>query len=305
MDSTHCPGKQALRWAPATNKISAAPSPSAHPNARDDLTHRFMKSLFAVALLGAIFPAYGVEIVAHRGASHEAPENTVVAAKLAWANHADAVELDIWLTQDGQLAVIHDGNTKRTTGRDAKVADLTLEEIRQLDAGSWKSAKYAGEKIPTLDEMLATLPAGRRLFIEIKAGPEVVPELVATLERNRIKGPQAVILSFNHQAISAAKKALPASTALWLARRPSLDPKKPSPSLDELIARCQSAGLDGLDIEHTWPLDAAAMKKIRNAKLQLHVWTVDDSAVAKRWAELGVDGITTNRPGWLREQLRP
>ncbi len=264
-----------------------------------------MKRFLPLALLLLTLPVRGVEIVAHRGASFDAPENTVASAKLAWEHRADAVELDIWLTKDGQLAVIHDGNTKRTTGRDAKIASLTLAEIRQLDAGSWKSPKYAGEKIPTLDEMLATLPAGKRIFIEIKTGPEAVPELVATLKRNRIAAAQAVIISFNFESIRAAKQALTAHTALWLANKPSTDPKKPSPSLDELMAGCRRAGLDGLDLNYGWPLDAAAVKRIRDAKLQLHVWTVDDPTVAKHWVALGVDGITTNRAGWLRQQLSP
>jgi glycerophosphoryl diester phosphodiesterase len=264
-----------------------------------------MKSLLPLALLLATLPVQGVEIVAHRGASYDAPENTVASAQLAWENRADAVELDIWLTKDGQLAVIHDGNTKRTTGRDAKISALTLEEVRKLDAGSWKNPKYAGEKIPTLDEMLATLPAGKRIFIEIKTGPEGVPALVATLQRNHITGPQAVIISFNFDSIRAAKKALPHHAALWLANKPSTDPKKPTPSLEELLAGCHQAGLDGLDLNYGWPLDAAAVKRIHAANLQLHVWTVDDPAVAKHWVALGVDGITTNRAGWLRQQLNP
>jgi glycerophosphoryl diester phosphodiesterase len=247
--------------------------------------------------------ASAVEIVAHRGASHDAPENTVAAAKLAWEQNADAVELDIWLTKDGQVAVMHDGNAKRTAGRDAHVTTLTLAEMKQLDAGRWKNPSFAGEKVPSLDEMLATLPAGKRIFIEIKPGPEIVPAMVASLQRMRYTAKQAVIISFNYESIKAAKKALPDYTALWLVRQPVTDAKTTSPSLDDLLRDCRAAKLDGLDLNFNWPLDKAAVKRIKDAGLQLHVWTVNDPAVARRWVGLGVDGITTDRPGWLREQL--
>src|ERR1043166_5600031 len=104
-----------------------------------------------------------VEIVAHRGASYDAPENTLVSQELAWKQGADAAEFDVRATKDGQLAIMHDPTTKRTAGRDAKFADLTLAELRTLDAGSWKDAKFAGEKVPTIDEMLQHIAPGKRV----------------------------------------------------------------------------------------------------------------------------------------------
>ncbi|MDP3072071.1 MAG: glycerophosphodiester phosphodiesterase [Opitutaceae bacterium] len=259
----------------------------------------------AALLVSTAFAA--PEFVAHRGASHDAPENTVAAAKLAWAQGADAVELDIWLSKDGEAVVIHDATTKRTAGKDASVVTQTLAELRQLDAGGWKNPKFAGEKIPTLDELLATLPRepGKRIFIEIKTGPEIVPAMVAAIRRAGLSPKQTVIISFKYDSLVASKKALPDYAALWLLGKPSTDPKKKSLTLDEVIRDCRAAQLDGLDLNHGWPLDAAAVKKIRAANLQLHVWTVDDVAIARHWTALGVDSITTNRPGWLREQLRP
>ena len=84
------------------------------------------------------------------------------------------------------------------------------------------------------------------------------------------------------------------------------DPKaKRPPSIDEVIRDAKAAGFTGLDLQHTWPLTPADVARIRAAGLELHVWTVDDPAIARRWIGLGVASITTNRPGWLREQLRP
>src|ERR1043166_7466639 len=94
-----------------------------------------------------------VEIVAHRGASYDAPENTVVSQELAWKQGADAAEFDVRATKDGQLAIMHDTTTKRTAGREAKFAELTLPELRELDAGSWKGPPFKGEKVPTSQQI--------------------------------------------------------------------------------------------------------------------------------------------------------
>src|SRR5258706_6726864 len=135
---------------------------------------------FLVASLVVAVSASATEIVAHRGASYDAPENTLVSQELAWKHHADAAELDVHLTKDGKLAVMHDPTLKRTTGHEGKFEDFTLAKLRQLDAGKWKGPQFAGEKIPTLDEMLAHIPPGKRIIIHIKVGAEIVPELVAS-----------------------------------------------------------------------------------------------------------------------------
>ena len=108
-------------------------------------------------------------IIAHRGASFDAPENTLAAVNLAWQQNADAVEVDVHLSRDGHLFVIHDADTRRTTGLDRKVAQLKLPQLPRHDAGRWKGAQWRGEKIPTLDEVLATVPRGKKIFIEIKS----------------------------------------------------------------------------------------------------------------------------------------
>ncbi|MBI5382852.1 MAG: glycerophosphodiester phosphodiesterase [Opitutae bacterium] len=262
-------------------------------------------NLAVLALFSA--PLSAVQFVAHRGASYDAPENTLAAEKLAWEQKADAVETDIYLTKDGQIIVIHDSTYKRTAGKDAKIASLTLAEARTLDAGSWKDPKFAGEKLPTLDEQIALIPAGKRMFVEIKVGPELVPELVKVLARNGADEKKITIISFNYDSLQEVRKQLPKLPTQYLVGYRAPNPAKPSakkqPTLDEVIAQATAAKLTGLDLQSTWPLTPADVKKIRDAGLQLHVWTVDDVAVAKHWQELGADSITTNRPGWLREQL--
>lgn len=237
------------------------------------------------------------EIIAHRGSSDDAPENTVAASRLAWERGADAVEMDIHLTADGKLVVLHDDDTKRTTGTSGKVAAMTLEEIRALDAGSWKHPRYAGERIPLLDEILATGGENRRFFIEIKHGVEVFLELTTCIARANLRPEQAVIISFNIETLVESKKALPQHPALWLRAC------EPGAEIKEIITITRDAGLDGLNLHFKWPIDAAFVEKISAADLGLWVWTVDDANIAKDLIRAGVKGVTTNRPGWMRQQL--
>lgn len=243
-----------------------------------------------------------VEIVAHRGASHDAPENTLASFKLGWKQNADADELDIHLTKDGSVVVLHDKTTKRTAGVDRSIVEQTLEEVRALDAGSWKGPQWKGEKIPTLAEVLAIIPEGRQLFIEIKCGPEVLPELARVLKESGKKSPQLVIIGFGYETMKAARERFPDLAVYWIE-----SPKKESqglvPSVDELIAKAKAAKLDGLDLSSKFAIDQAFVSSVKKAGLKLHVWTVDDAEMARNLAALGVDGITTNRPAWLRTQL--
>lgn len=262
--------------------------------------------LFLVALALMSPSLRAVEIVAHRGASYDAPENTVVSQELAWKHGADAAEFDVRRTKDGKLAIMHDPTTKRTAGLDAKFADLTLAELRKLDAGSWKDPKFAGEKVPTFDEMLQHIAPGKRAVIHIYVSLESVTDIVATIKRNKITSKQAAIISFEPEPIAALKKALPDFEVLWLVNAPPSDPKKKenAPTLDELIRQCRAAKLSGLSFNMNFPLEQDGAKKIHDAGLVFHVWTVDLPQIAQRWIDLGVDSITTNRAGWLREQLK-
>lgn len=239
-----------------------------------------------------------MEFIAHRGASHDAPENTLAALRLAWAQHADAAECDVHLTRDGQLVVIHDPDTERTTGRAGRVADATLAELQELDAGAWKDGRFAGERIPMLDAWLALVPAGKRVFVEVKGGPETIDALAACLARSRLSPAQVVVISFSFAAVRAAKSQLKHIECCWLVERESDAGQRP---LAELVARVRGAGLDGLDLEASFPIDAVFVQQIHAAGIKAYVWTLDDPSRARDLIAAGVDGIATNRPAWLRE----
>lgn len=256
-------------------------------------------------LLGLAAKTSAVDIIAHRGASHDAPENTLAAFKLGWQQHADAVELDIWLTKDGKLIVSHDADTRRTTGVAKKIPESTLAELRALDAGAWKDPKWKGEQLPTLDEALALIPDGRRLVIEIKCGVECLPELERVLKASGRPASQLVIISFHHDVCAESKQRFPKIPVLFLASfKQDQASGNWTPTPASLIEKAKSAGLDGLNLSFKGPLDAAFVRQAHAAGLKFYAWTVDDAEVARRLLAAGADGITTNRPEWLRARLR-
>ena len=264
-----------------------------------------MNAWFAIlSLAGSIMAqhAFATQIIAHRGASHDAPENTLSAIGLAYEQNAEACEVDVHLTKDGKIVVLHDADTKRTAGIARKTARQTFDELRRYDVGKWGTWKNKGfsEKIPLLDEALALVPEGRRLFIEIKCGGEILPELGNVLQRAR-KLPQAVIICFNYETVKAAKAMLPDCEVNWLVSSPGRIKK--AARLKQIIEKAWNAELDGLDLSSRFRINHEFVATIHKVGLKLYTWTVDDPGLARREAEAGVDGITTNRPGWLREQI--
>ncbi len=232
-------------------------------------------------------------IIAHRGSSFTAPENTVASAQLAWQQQADAVEVDIYLSADNRVMVMHDGNTKRTTGQSFKISETTSEVLRTLDAGSWKNEQYKGEKIPFLEEMIATVPKGRKMVIEIKCGPEVFPALEKIVKKCG-KKKQLVFIAFNWETIVKAREIFPKNSCYWLSSS--------APAVQEKIGEAAKFKLDGLNLNNKI-VDEATVTKAKAAGLEMLSWTVDDPQEVKRLVGLGVTGITTNRPDLIQQSF--
>lgn len=248
--------------------------------------------------------ARDVEIIAHRGESADAPENTMAAFQLAWDRDVDGIELDVHLTKDGRLVVIHDGDTMRTTGVLKTVKDSTLEELQQLDAGKWKGPQWEGEKLPVLEDVLATIPEGKRCFIEIKVGPEALPATVKAIEASGKSPEQLAIISFKPETIAEAKRQLPEIPAYFLASfRQGWYNGEWMPTVESLIQTAKEINADALNVSFKGPIDRDFLEQTREAGLGFFVWTVDDADEARRLLRLGVDGITTNKAQWIREQL--
>lgn len=271
---------------------------------------RLMQVPLALALWGCAAPAGvpspapAVEWIAHRGESADAPENTMAAFRLAWERGVPTIELDVHLTADGELILSHDPNTRRTTGVDRVIRQTRLADLRQLDAGRWKGERWAGERMPTLQEVLATIPPAGRALIEIKEGPEAVPALVEAVRESGKTPEQLAVISFNLETVAEAKRRLPRVPAYYLSSfRQDEQTGAWTPTVDELIRRARSVGADGLDLSFRGPIDGEAVRTIKAAGLEMYVWTVDDADVARRMIAAGVDGITTNRAAALADEI--
>ncbi len=240
-------------------------------------------------------------VVAHRGASHDAPENTLPAFELAWQKGADAIEGDFLLTKDNQIVCIHDKQTGRLAGRKLVVKDSTLAQLRELDVGSWKHEKFKGTRIPTIAEVFSTIPEGKQIFVEVKCGKEIIPHLVKEISKSKLKAEQIVLICFGQEVVKAFKQALPKNKAYWLCSFKQNEEGLWEPSLETVLATLKETKADGLDSHHGIP--GAAARKIMKAGYEWHAWTVNDGATAKKLKALGIHSITTDRPGLIRSSL--
>lgn len=263
-----------------------------------------MKPLpFLAAALLAATAMHAAEpfLVAHRGASHDAPENTLPAFELAWKQGADAIEGDFHLTKDGKIVCLHDDDTKRVSGTKLIAKDRTLAELQALDAGAWFKPEFKGTRMPTLRDVAATVPAGKKFYVEVKCGPEIVPVLLQDLAASGLKDEQVVVISFTAPVIAEVKKLKPAYKACWLSsfgKRSPLDP-----GVDEVLATLRDIRADGFSSKADARLDAGFVEALRGAGFEYHCWTVDDVKTARRFLGLGARSVTTNRPAFLRQGL--
>ncbi len=219
--------------------------------------------------------------------------------RAAWAEGADAIETDLRLTRDGRIVCMHDVTVDRTTNGKGKVAELSFDEIRELDAGK-------GEKVPTLAEMLAVVPSGKQTYIEIKIGPEIIPQMKKEILVSKLPLGRIVFIAFDDKVVTALKQALPTVKTYWLFAFKKKDGKW-NATHDEVIENLKASKADGLDVgftkESAEMVNAELAQKVKAAKLDLLVWTVNDAELARRALDLGAGGITTDAPGSLRAAL--
>jgi glycerophosphoryl diester phosphodiesterase len=237
-------------------------------------------------------------IVAHRGASVDAPENTLAAFRRAWELGVECVELDVRLSRDGAVVVIHDATTARTAGVDRPVVEQTLAELRALDAGSWRGARFAGEKIPTLAEAIATIPRGGTLFVEQKTGPadaQAVADVIHAANPGA-RGASIALQAYDAGALAALAAAVGGGvTTFWDVDPPVGPDGAPGPYAHTAIDDALARGFTGLALDHRFVTDdflAAA----RTAGLAMDVWTVNDAGELAAWAARDIRWLETDRP---------
>ncbi|MBN1850031.1 MAG: glycerophosphodiester phosphodiesterase [Deltaproteobacteria bacterium] len=277
---------------------------------RDPLENRHVELLFINQIIGEVpeniifkktMQDRDVLIIAHRGESFDAPENTLSAINLAWRRNVDAVEIDIRLSKDDKIVVIHDEDTMRYGGTSQKVSRQTLEELKKIDVGAYRGEAWRHETIPTLDEVLDTIPKGKHLFVEIKCGTEVISPLKQLFSNRSSLYKSVIFIGLDLETMRAVKKGCPRHDAYWVCELEEFtNPGNWSPALEALIAKTKKAGLDGVDVFACDAVNPWFIQKVHSAEMRLYVWTVNEAEEAKRLRDAGVDGITTDRAMWLK-----
>lgn len=239
-----------------------------------------------------------MDIVAHRGASADAPENTLSAFRLAWEQGADGVECDVFLSLDGRIMVHHDPNVLHSTGVDLTIAATDSADLRRLEVGA--SGDRGGEPIPYLEEVFATVPPGGRILVDVKCGPEIVPALQAACDR---LPPQARpgLISPRPEVLAACREGLPGWYRYLLVTTGEPDGRGVYPAhAPNLIRLAQDQALAGLVAEFRG-IGPAFARAVREAGLALIPWSITDPAEALRLRTLGAEAIITPLP---QEMLR-
>jgi glycerophosphoryl diester phosphodiesterase len=251
-------------------------------------------------------------VVAHRGASARAPENTLAAFRRAFDDGADGLEFDVRLASDGVPVVIHDATLRRTAGRKGEIASLSSTDFAEIDVGSWFNRRrparareeYALERIPTLARVLDEFaPRSRALYVELKCNRAdaalLAAAVVGVLRELPDAGRRSVVESFALEAIAEVKRLAPhlRTAALFersLRRRPL--------TAREMCARALAHGADEIAL-HRSLATRRAVERARAAGLPTVVWTVDHPSWARRARELGLRALITNDPARLRAAL--
>jgi len=239
-------------------------------------------------------------IIAHRGESRDAPENTLGAICLAWERGARAVEIDVRRSTDGEVVVIHDADLRRVGRSRLTVAAATSAALRGVDVGTWKHRRWAGERVPLLADVLATVPPNGRLFVEIKTDPGIVPGLVRVMAACPLAPRQVLFMSFDRDTMAAVARALPAHEACLLLTARQLFG---GDGVAGAVATARALGCTSIDVQTHRRVGRAVVEAVHAADLGLYVWTVNRVSTARRLAAAGIDGITTDRCAWMRERL--
>jgi glycerophosphoryl diester phosphodiesterase len=237
-------------------------------------------------------------IVAHRGSSTYAPENTIAAFELAVRQQANGIELDANLTKDGQIVVFHDTEVDRTTNSHGRVLSMTLKEIKTLDAGSYFDPAFSNEKIPTLEEVFEAF--GRKIMINIEiksnfSSRKKLPKKIAQLVVKHNLSQWVFFSSFNIIDLYAIKYFLPETPIALLALQGR--PGKLSRSWLASLLKCQAIH------PHYSDISKALIACMHKNYLRVHPYTINDPTDMRRLIELKVDGIITNDPLLARQVL--
>ncbi len=239
----------------------------------------------------------GFVVIAHRGASGYAPENTLPAFQKALELNAEMIELDVMLSQDGVPVLFHDRELDRKTNGSGMVQDYTVEALQQLDAGTWFSEEFSGEKIPSLEEVLEWASGKISLNIEIKTEAwredleESIEPRVIRLVRDSEMSEHIIISSFDYRILRRLKELAPDLRTAVLYEQSQIGDKDPLTIVKELNAQAFNCSATQLTPE--W------MDQLQRAQIPVLVYTVNDPEVMKTLIQAGVSGIFSDYPDRL------
>lgn len=246
-------------------------------------------------------PVGPCETVAHRGYSAVAPENTLVAISEAIQVGATGCEFDVYRCGDGTVVLMHDKTVDRTTDGTGRVTELSLDHLRQLDAGAWKGARFAGERVPTLKEALLRLRGtGCQPVIEIKM--EGISHQVVDDVRALDMVDQVAVIAFSQQVVREIRELEPQLTCAWLFG--DTIEGTPAEQADWLKTRADQCNATILDLNYKI-LSPALVAELKHRDLAVWTWTVNEAAVMRALRRWGVDSITTDRPDLLTAAVEP
>ncbi|MFD1363710.1 glycerophosphodiester phosphodiesterase [Lentibacillus salinarum] len=235
--------------------------------------------------------------IAHRGSSGHAPENTIAAYDLAFEQKADYIEIDVQMTEDGELVSIHDTTVDRTTDGTGSVGDFTLEELQNLDAGSWFDSSFAGEKIPTVEEILDRYRGKIGILVELKS-PELYPGIEekladALIERNLDKpnNNKIIVQSFNHDSVKRFHNIIPSMPVGVLVGHGQADNGEITDEHLEQYAKYADYVNPNKSL-----LDQDTVDRIHHRALKTWPYTIVDEEWVDLLMDYGVDGIITDYP---------
>ena len=229
-------------------------------------------------------------IIAHRGISLDLPENSLSAFNASWAVGVDGIEGDFHLTRDGSIVCIHDDNTSKVCNKNLVICNSTLQELKELNL-QCEGKNHLNIKIPTLTEVLKTVPSGKKIFIEIKCGVEILSPLIKELSRSKINSNQVVIISFDRQVVKELKEMAPEYKALLLYSY------EEGREVSSLINEMFDIKADGIGTDNE--LSKEFVEKVIISGLEYHSWTIDNADTANQLISWGSNSITTNEPELL------
>lgn len=251
--------------------------------------------LIALTATAAAFTAAGAEIVAHRGENTQAPENSLPAFRAAFANGANIIEGDFYLTEAGDIVCIHtQSEMKKLAGSDMPIVKLGRDDLQTLDLASKSFKSMSPVRIPTAEEVFAEIPKGKSIFFEIKNYPKGFFEKLESARKSAgLDESQISLISFDFNALKDAKSRNPRYKCYFLYNIKNRDGKI-LPEAGEIAGRVKSANLDGVDVS-CWGLTEEYVRDLKSRGMHVAVWTVNKVEDMEKFIKWGVDSVTTDR----------